>query len=193
MADLFTYKVPLPAVSSSSPTSGPTTGGTTVTVTGTGFTGATKVLFGALAATSFTVVSATEITAVSPAQAAAVHNIYVTTPGGTSTPVMADLFTYTSTHPSTSVLIPSNGATLSGSAATLDASATNATSVQFWLLGGSYGYSGKLLCTATLTLYGWLCSWNTTTVPNSSYALLSKAINTSGSVFSTGVSITVKN
>jgi lysophospholipase L1-like esterase len=63
-------------------------------VTGTGFTGATKVAFGAVAATSFTVVSSTEITAVSPAQAAAAHNIYVTTPAGTSTPVMGDLFTY---------------------------------------------------------------------------------------------------
>src|ERR1019366_7947378 len=62
--------VPAPAVTSISPSSGPTTGGTTVTITGTNFTGATKVGFGAVAATSFTVVSSTEITAVSPAQAA---------------------------------------------------------------------------------------------------------------------------
>jgi hypothetical protein len=47
-----------------------------------------------VAATSFTVVSSTEITAVSPAQGAGAHNIYVTTPAGTSAPVMADLFTY---------------------------------------------------------------------------------------------------
>jgi hypothetical protein len=94
MADLFTYKVAGPAVTSISPSSGPITGGTTVTITGTGFTGATKVAFGDVAATSFTVVSSTEITAVSPAQAAAAHNVYVTTPAGTSAPVMADLFTY---------------------------------------------------------------------------------------------------
>jgi hypothetical protein len=48
-----------------------------------------------VAATGFTVVSQFEITAVSPAQAAAVHNIYVTTPSGTSAPVAADMFTYT--------------------------------------------------------------------------------------------------
>jgi IPT/TIG domain len=66
-----------------------------VTVTGTSFTGATKVLFGAVAATSFSVTSDTKITAVSPAQAAATHNIYVTTPVGTSAPVTADQFTYT--------------------------------------------------------------------------------------------------
>ena len=71
--------------------------------------------------------------------------------------------------PTTSVLIPSNGATLSGTAAILDASASNATSVQFWLFGGSYGYSGHLVGTATPTYYGWLYSWNTTTVPSGSY------------------------
>jgi histidinol dehydrogenase len=48
-----------------------------------------------VAATSFTVVSSTEITAVSPAQAAGAHNIYVTTPAGTSTAVSGDVFTYT--------------------------------------------------------------------------------------------------
>ena len=40
--------------------------------------------FGAVAAKSFAVVSATKITAVSPAQGAALHYIYVTTPNGTS-------------------------------------------------------------------------------------------------------------
>jgi hypothetical protein len=92
-ADEFTYTAAV--VSSISPTSGPTTGGTTVTITGFGFTGATKVLFGTVAATSFSVVSDTKITAVSPAQAAAWHKIYVTTPSGTSSPVTADRFTYT--------------------------------------------------------------------------------------------------
>jgi hypothetical protein len=95
-ADMFTYvSSAVPTVTSISPTSGPPAGGTTVTITGTNFTGATKVVFGAVAATSFTVVSATEITAVSPAQAAGAHNIYVTTPSGTSAPVAADMFTYT--------------------------------------------------------------------------------------------------
>jgi Bacterial Ig domain len=95
--------------------------------------------------------------------------------------------------PTTSVIIPSNGATLSGCAATLDASASNATSVEFWLLGGSYGFSGHLVGTATSTSYGWLDSWNTTTVPNGTYALLSEAISSIGSTFSSGVSITVHN
>ena len=50
-----------------------------------------------------------------------------------------------------------------------------------------------MLCTATRTYYGWLCNWNTTTVPNGSYVLLSEAFNASGSAFGPGVSITVEN
>jgi len=55
----------------------------------------TKVVFGGVAATSFSVVSDTQITAVSPAEAAATHAIAVTTPAGTSANVKADQFTYT--------------------------------------------------------------------------------------------------
>jgi hypothetical protein len=98
-----------------------------------------------------------------------------------------------SNPPTTSVLLPSNGATLSGST-TLDASASNATSVEFRLFGGIYGYAAPVLCTATLTYYGWLCSWNTTTVPSGSYILVSEAFNSAGSAFSpVGVNVTVKN
>jgi hypothetical protein len=95
--------------------------------------------------------------------------------------------------PTTAVLIPSNGTSLSGTAATLDASASNATSVEFRLFGGSYGFNAPVLCTATPTYYGWLCSWNTTTVPNGTYALLSEAFGAGGSTFSSGVSITIDN
>ena len=94
---------------------------------------------------------------------------------------------------STSVLVPAKGATLSGTTATLDASASNATSVEFWILGGSYGFSGHMIGTATSTPYGWVNSWNTTTVPNASYALVSEAFNDGSSAFSAGVNITVDN
>jgi nitrate/nitrite transporter NarK len=82
---------------------------------------------------------------------------------------------------------------LSGTAATLDASASNATSVDFLLFGGTYGYSGHLVGTAAPTIYGWLDGWNTTTVPNGSYVLLSLASGAGGSTFSASVRITVKN
>ena len=94
--------------------------------------------------------------------------------------------------PTASVLIPSNGTTLSGSTY-LDASASNATSVEFRLFGGTYGFAAPVLCTATPTLYGWLCAWNTTTVPDGSYVLVSEAFNSAGSTFSSGVTISVEN
>jgi Bacterial Ig domain len=99
---------------------------------------------------------------------------------------------FINTPPTTSVLIPSNGATLSGSTY-LDASASNASSVEFRLFGGVYGYAAPVVCAATPTIYGWLCSWNTKTVANGSYVLLSEAFNSAGSAFSAGVSITVQN
>jgi hypothetical protein len=92
-ADNFLYGSG-PSITSISPTQGPTAGGTTVTITGTGFTGATAVSFGATAATSFTVVNDTTITAVSPVGVNGVVRISVVTPIGTSADTAADNFTY---------------------------------------------------------------------------------------------------
>jgi uncharacterized repeat protein (TIGR03803 family) len=72
----------IPAILSFSPTSGPV--GTPVTITGTSFTGATKVTFGGVKATSFSVDSDTQITATVPT-GAKTGRIQVTTPGGTAT------------------------------------------------------------------------------------------------------------
>jgi len=102
-ANQFTYTLPpAPAVSSISPTSGPTTGGTSVTISGTNFTNASAVNFGATAATKFTVASNTQITATSPANnSTAAVDVTVTTPSGTSPATStqspsstADQFTY---------------------------------------------------------------------------------------------------
>ena len=91
-ADQFTY-IAAPAVTALSPTTGPAGGGTLVTISGTGFTGASVVDFGTNPATNLTVVSATKITADSPAGSGVV-NVTVTTPGGTSATSTADQFTY---------------------------------------------------------------------------------------------------
>jgi len=82
-----------PAVSGVSPGGGPASGGTQVTVTGSGFAGATAVTFGATAATSFTPGTGTQLTATSPAGAGSV-DVTVTTPAGTSGTSPADRFTY---------------------------------------------------------------------------------------------------
>jgi hypothetical protein len=75
-----------PVVTSISPVQGPASGGTTVVLTGSGFTGATAVTFGSSPATAFTVDSATQITATTPAGSGSVP-VTVTTAGGTSAPV----------------------------------------------------------------------------------------------------------
>ena len=67
-ADQFTYAAAVRQRSRRlSPTAGSNAGGTPVTITGTGFTGATAVDFGTTAATGVKVVNDTQITAVSPA------------------------------------------------------------------------------------------------------------------------------
>ncbi len=96
-----------PTLTSISPSSGPTSGGTTVTITGTNLTGATAVDFGTVGAASFTVVSATEITAVSPGQPAGTVNVIVATPAGTSATGSADRFTYVAPAPAAAVSDPS--------------------------------------------------------------------------------------
>ncbi|WP_316682699.1 putative Ig domain-containing protein, partial [Ralstonia flaminis] len=83
-----------PTVTGISPTTGPTAGSTSVTITGTNFTGVTSVKFGATNATGFTVNSATSITATSPAGSAGVVDVTVTATGGTSATSAADQFTY---------------------------------------------------------------------------------------------------
>ncbi len=92
-ADQFFYGSP-PTVGALSVDRGPATGGTSVTVTGTGFTGATHVAFGGLPASSFSVLSDTEIQASAPARPVGVAHLLVLTPAGASAETSADQFTY---------------------------------------------------------------------------------------------------
>ncbi len=84
-----------PTITSVSPATGTTTGGTTVTITGTNLTGATAVHFGGNLATITASTSATSITVTSPATTTAgIVDVTVTTPNGTSATSSADHFTY---------------------------------------------------------------------------------------------------
>jgi hypothetical protein len=107
-----------PAVTGVTPGSGPTAGGTVVTITGGNFTGATAVAFGGVAAATFTVNSASQITATAPAHAAGTVDVTVRTAAGTSAQVAADQFTYNPpappTGPTVTGITPASGSTAGG-------------------------------------------------------------------------------
>lgn len=71
-------------VTAVTPSAGYVSGGDTVTITGTDFTGVQAVIFGGTASASFTVDSPTQITATTPAHAAGAANVLVRTAGGDS-------------------------------------------------------------------------------------------------------------
>jgi hypothetical protein len=119
------------AVTSVSPTSGSTSGGTAVTVTGIGFGGATAVKFGTNAASSFTVVSPTSISAVAPTGTGVV-DVTITTPSGTSPTSASDKYTYASATPTVTSVSPTSGSTSGGTTVTVTGNGfSGATGVKF--------------------------------------------------------------
>ncbi|WP_181725085.1 IPT/TIG domain-containing protein [Nocardia gipuzkoensis] len=131
----YTY-AGVPSVSGVSPSQGPTTGGTTVTLTGTNLTGATAVTFGATPAVSFTVNSATQVTAVAPPGSGTVQ-VTVTTPAGTSNGVSYAYIPVTA--PTLTSVVPSSGPAAGGTTVTLTGTGlSSATSVRFGATAASF-------------------------------------------------------
>jgi hypothetical protein len=136
--NLFVGPVPAPAVDALSPTDGPIGGGTSVTVTGANFFGATAVDFGGRAASSFTVNGDDSITAVAPPDTAGPVDVTVTTPGGTSTTNPADEFTYEAA-PTVTGVDPTAGPLAGGTSVTVTGTNfTGATVVDFRSTSASF-------------------------------------------------------
>jgi hypothetical protein len=147
-ADQFTY-IPLPTVTGITPSSGPQAGGTTVTITGTGFTGATGVRFGTTPGTAVTVVSDTTITVQSPARTAGIADVTVTTPGGTSAVVAGDRFTYVPA-PAVTGITPASGSLAGGTVVTITGTGfAGATAVTF---GETAGTGLTVVSASTITV-----------------------------------------
>lgn len=103
-----------PRVTSVSPTSGPTAGGTRVTVSGANFNQVSAVRFGTSYGTHVSVLSATKLHVTAPSHGAARVDVRVTTRyGGTSAAVTADRYLYIPPPAITSVS-PSSGRTGGG-------------------------------------------------------------------------------
>jgi len=113
-----------PLVGGVSPASGPTAGGTSVTISGTGFASGAGVSFGGTAASNVSVVGSTTITAVTPSHASGGVNVVVTNPGGESG-TKTNGFTYASAPlpaPSVSGINPTSGTTAGGTPVTISGS-----------------------------------------------------------------------
>jgi hypothetical protein len=123
-----------PTVTGVSPSSGPLTGGTAVTVTGTGFVAGSTfaVDFGNTPATNVTLVSPDQLTATAPS-GSGTANVTVTTPAATSAATSADEYTYVTPPPPTVTgLSPASGATGGGTSVIITGTnLTGATAVVF--------------------------------------------------------------
>lgn len=123
LLDAFTYSGLAPSVAAVAPATGPSLGGTSVTITGTGFVDGATVEFGSgdtrRGARSVVVASSTEITAVTPAHPSGAVTITVTNPDSGSA-TLSGSFTYTtSPAPSLTSLSPTSGTSLGGTTMTL--------------------------------------------------------------------------
>jgi hypothetical protein len=107
-----------PTVSSISPTSGPTAGGTSVTVTGTNFVAGATVALGGASATGVTVVNSVSITATSGAHVAGAVNVVVTNSDSQSG-TLTNGYTYSSAAPTVTLVSPTSGPAAGGTAVTV--------------------------------------------------------------------------
>ncbi len=108
------------------------------------------------------------------------------------------LLLYYFTRPATAMFVPPSGATLSGTAADLEAVASShglgITKVQFVLSGGSY--SKSVIGSATTGAFGdiFVFAWNTTKVPDGTYTLQSLATDgAKKTTYSPAITIKVDN
>ena len=140
---------PAPTITANgvSPNTGSTSGGTSVTITGSGFTGVTTgVTFGGTAA-SFTVNNTSQITATTPAHAAGTVDVVVITGAGTATASAA--FTYVA-PPTVTGIAPNKGSTAGGTSVVITGTSfTGATLVSFGTSSASFTVNSVTQITAT--------------------------------------------
>ncbi len=117
-------------------------------------------------------------------------------PGGVSGTSPGVTITGNNAPPTSHVILPSNGATVSGTTVVLDALAqTGTTNVEFGIGVATGGGGGTpIILVATPTIYGWLAIWNSTGVANGNYSITPVA-GWSGGVFGGGpaIYVTVSN
>lgn len=127
----FTYTtIAAPVITSSSPTSGPASGGNTVIINGSNLLYTTGVTFGSTPASSFAILSSTQVAAVSPAGTVGATTVSVTNAAGTSSTIP---YTYTGVAaPTVTSVSPDNGPAAGGNTVVIGGTGfTYATAVTF--------------------------------------------------------------
>jgi formylglycine-generating enzyme required for sulfatase activity len=138
-----------PKVSAINPASGSVAGGTSVTITGSNFTGVTGVTIGGNAATGVSVVNATTLTAITPPGTVGSASVVVTTPYGG---IAANpLFAYFDPigPPAVSAINPASGSMAGGTSVMI--TGMNFTGVTAVTIGGNAAASVSVVNDTTLT------------------------------------------
>src|SRR5207247_1997821 len=138
-AACFTYVAP-PAVSSVTPNSGPSAGGSSLTVNGTGFQAGATVSFGGSALTIATI-TATSISGTTTAHTAVAVDLVVTNPDAQSG-TCSGCFTYVAA-PIVSSVTPNSGPAAGGTSVTVAGTGFQA--------GASVSFDGSALTVSTIT------------------------------------------
>ena len=137
-----------PQIAGVSPSSGPASGGTAVTISGSGFTSGATVTFGGTSAPA-TVVGSTTINTVAPSHASGAVNVVVTNPGGQSA-TLTNGYTYAAAPaPTVSSITPNSGTTAGGTSVTINGS--NYTSGATVSIGSTAATSVVVVNSTTIT------------------------------------------
>jgi len=146
------FVVPVPSVTGVSPDSGPSVGGTRVTVTGTGFEPGDTVFFGPGLQATVTTTTTTSIDVVSPAQPVGAPlgtvDVSVDGPGGSSPVDAADHFTYTRSGPP-----PATDCSKTLPSGTVVGMATTSDGLGYWVVdaAGDVAAFGDATCYGAMT------------------------------------------
>jgi hypothetical protein len=140
-----------PTVTSISPNTGSTAGGTSVTITGTNFVVGATVSIGGAPATNVTVSNSTSITAVTPAHSAGTVVVVVSNPDGQSGTLPGG-FTYSAPPapaPTVAAVSPNSGPAAGGTAVTING--TNFVSGATVTFGGAIASNVNVTSSTSLT------------------------------------------
>src|SRR5688572_11491107 len=119
----FLVPPPPPVVNSITPNSGSTAGGTSVSISGSGFLPGATVLIGGTTAANVVVVNSSSITAVTPAHAAGAVNVVVTnTDGQSGTKTNGYTFVTPPAAPVVNGITPNSGTTVGGTSINISGS-----------------------------------------------------------------------